>query len=334
MDLNLFSYSYPKSLIAQHPLPERDLSRMMVINRSQKSCEHKSIQDLPDILRASDLLIFNDTKVFPARLMGEDESGKTIEILLLNQKGNGWNCLGKPLKRIKVGMEIYFAENFSGTITKKENGFLEIEFHAENLREQLEKIGLPPLPPYIKRKTALDYSKEDKERYQSLFAKNDGSAAAPTASLHFSEALLKKIAAKNIEAAFVTLHVSTDTFLPIRAEKIADHKMHGENFFVPKETREKIARAKKEKRRVIAVGTTAVRALESDWSKETTHLFITPGFKFKIVDAMLTNFHQPESTLLVLVSAFAGRELILRAYTEAMEQKYRLFSYGDCMLVV
>lgn len=330
MDLTLFQYDYPQELVAQHPLPERDASRMMVVDREQSRFEHKRIQNLPNYLREGDLLVFNDTKVFPARLMGEDVTGKKIEILLLNRDKNRWRALGKPFKKIKGGMEINFGEDFSGRIVKKEDGFLEIELHGENIEEKIETIGLPPLPPYIRRKMATDYSKEDKEHYQSIFARLSGSAAAPTASLHFSAQLMEKIKAKGIETAFVTLHVSTDTFLPVRVSDITQHTMHGETFLIPKGTQEKIAKAK----RVIAVGTTVVRALESDWSQSTTKLFITPGFKFKIVDAMLTNFHQPESTLLMLVSTFAGRDFILERYKNAIAEKYRLFSYGDCMLIL
>lgn len=321
MNLSLFDYSYPKELIAQQALPERDASRMMVVDRARGSWEHRGVCNLPDYLHEGDLLVFNDTRVFPARLLGRDEEGRGVEILLLGQK----KCLGKPLKRIKEGMKIYFADDFSGTITKKADGFLEIELHASNPQAQIEKNGLPPLPPYIRRKI----EPEDKERYQSIFAEKRGSAAAPTASLHFSTALLQKIKERGVETAFITLHVSTDTFLPIRSDDITRHKMHGEFFSVPMEARKKIETAK----RVIAVGTTVVRALESDWSKPSTDLFITPGFEFKIVDGLLTNFHQPESTLLVLVSTFAGRELILSAYNQAIAKQYRLFSYGDCMLI-
>lgn len=330
MDLTLFNYTFPKDLIAQHPLPRRDDSRMMVLQRAQKNWEHKKIQNLPDFLQAGDLLVLNDTKVFPARLMGEDGEGKKIEILLLEQNENQWRCLGKPLKRIKEGMKIRFTEDFKGMIVGRQNGFLEIEFDGENVEGKIESAGLPPLPPYIRRKIIP----EDKERYQAIFARQTGSAAAPTASLHFSRELLETIQAKGIATAFVTLHVSSDTFLPIRAPDIRRHKMHGERFFISKETQEKIRRTKKNGGKVIAIGTTVARALESDWSQPVTHLFITPGFDFKIVGGLLTNFHQPCSTLLLLVCAFAGREFVLSAYQEAIQKKYRLFSYGDCMLII
>lgn len=327
----LFYYSYPKELIAQQPLPERDQSRMMVLDRTQKKWEHTLVKKFPSFLRKGDLLVFNDTKVFPARLLGWDEQKRPIEILLLEKNGNGsWCCLAKPLKKIKEGSKIYFAEDLSGIITKKEEAHVEIVLDDEN---RIEKVGLPPLPPYIQRKTKEDYSQLDKERYQSIFAERTGSAAAPTASLHFSQTLFNEIKFKNIETATITLHVSTDTFLPIREEDITKHKMHGERLEVPQETREKIKKAKAEKKRVLAIGTTVVRALESDWSKPTTNLFIYPGFEFKVVDGLLTNFHQPDSTLIALVASFAGREFLLEAYQEAITKQYRLFSYGDCMLL-
>lgn len=342
MDLNLFHYIYPKELIAQQPLPERDQSRMMALDRGKQSWEHRTARDFPDYLRAGDLLVINDTKVFPARLLGSNG----VEILLFGKSGEDecWRALAKPFKKIRVGDEIFFAEDFFGRVAEKNEGEISIQLFGGgadgNLTSLIEKYGLPPLPPYIRRKTAADYTANDRERYQSIFARQTGSAAAPTASLHFSNALMEKIRVRGVEIATVTLHVSTDTFLPIRADDITQHKMHGECFFISKETQEKIRRAKSEGRRVIAVGTTVVRALESDWSQTATHLYITPGFRFKIVDGLLTNFHQPESTLIVLVSAFAGlpvcrtgREFLLRAYAEAIQQRYRLFSYGDCMLI-
>lgn len=336
MDLQGFHYEYPKALIAQHPLPERDLSRMMVLNRKTKQCSHATIQDLPNVFQEGDLLIFNDTKVIPARLLGSVEvlKSRSVEVLLLENRKNRWRCLVKPARKIDEGMCISFSDNFSGKILSRQNGFFEIELMGKNIEGQIERHGLPPLPPYIQRKTRADYTPEDKSRYQSIFARHTGSAAAPTASLHFSKPLMEKLKTLKIDTATITLHVSSDTFLPIRTEKIEDHKMHGERFWVPQETQEKIATTKKRGGRVIAVGTTVVRALESNWNQPSTDLFITPGFCFKIVDALITNFHQPESTLIVLVSAFAGREFILEAYREAIRQKYRLFSFGDCMLVL
>lgn len=335
MDTNLFQYAYPKEQVAQHPLPQRDAGRMMILKRFEKSWEHQLIRNLPEYLEEGDLMVLNDTKVFPARLLGVDGEKRALEILLLGITDQTaiWKCLGKPLKRIKEGTEIHFAKDFKGTIIGKQNGFLEIQLHGENIEQKIKAVGLPPLPPYIRRTSAKDYS-EDKERYQSIFAKHPGSAAAPTASLHFTKELLQKITDRGAEMASITLHVSSDTFLPLRTQEVTQHPMHGEYFSIPKETAEKIKRAKKEKRRVIAVGTTVVRALESDWEKPLTQLYIYPGFRFKMIDALLTNFHQPQSTLLLLVSAFAGREFILSAYSEAISKQYRLFSYGDCMLIL
>lgn len=318
--LDSYRYRYPEALIAQYPLPQRDQSRMMVIDRRRQSWEHRMVMDLTEFLGPGDLLVFNDTQVFPARLLGKDQK---IEILLLEKNGTGWKALGKPFKKIQAGMTIDFGAGLQGQIVQKNGDQLEIQLNEDPL---IEKVGLPPLPPYIRRAA----QPEDKERYQSIFAKQTGSAAAPTASLHFTEELVEQLTNKGVEIAFVTLHVSRDTFLPIRTEDVTQHPMHGEHFCVPQKTQAKIKQAK----RVIAVGTTVVRALESDWSQNETKLFITPGFKLKVVDALLTNFHQPASTLLLLVSAFAGRELILQAYADAIQQKYRLFSYGDCMLIL
>lgn len=337
MDLDLFKYTFPQALIAQKPLPDRDLSRMMVLNRGfddrgvPGTIRHDGVKNLAGYLQTGDLLVFNDTKVFPARLL----SGK-MEILLLEKTSpdETWNCLGKPLKKLTKGLQLVFSENLKGTVVANKNDELIIQFESQSFEAELEKIGLPPLPPYIQRKSAADYTKEDRERYQSIFAQHKGSAAAPTASLHFSENLLKTIKVKGIETASITLHVSRDTFLPIRETDIRKHKMHGERFHIPETTKEKIARTKKTKGRVIAVGTTVVRALESDWNQSVTTHYIYPGYSFKIVDGILTNFHQPGSTLILLVSAFAGREFLLQSYQEAISERYRLFSFGDCMLIL
>ncbi|MDO8494134.1 MAG: tRNA preQ1(34) S-adenosylmethionine ribosyltransferase-isomerase QueA [Deltaproteobacteria bacterium] len=332
--LETFDYSYPKHLIAQHPLPKRDASRLMVLDRARKQWKHDTMKNLPNFLRAGDLLIYNDTKVFPARLIGKGESGRIVEVLLLEKLSETkFRCLCKPARKIEVGTKITFAPDWAGIIVSKSEEQIGIEFPKENFSENLNRHGLPPLPPYIQR-SPDEYSDEDRERYQSIFAEKEGSAAAPTASFHFSEELLQQIKTRAINMAPVTLHVSTDTFLPIREENILQHKMHGERFFVPEETQKKIAAAKKEGRRVIAIGTTAARALESNWSESETKLYITPGYTFKIIDGLLTNFHQPKSTLLLLVSAFAGIDFIKEAYREAIQQEYRLFSFGDGMLIL
>jgi len=334
MDLSLFQYTYPKELIAQHPLPERDASRMMVLDRMQQSWRHESVQRLPEYLRAGDLLVLNDTKVFPARLMGEENSGRRVEILLLESlNGNGlWRGLAKPLKKINIGDRIVFAPGFNGTVVEKTLDDVVVQLESKNLEHDIQTVGLPPLPPYIRRKSAADYTPEDKERYQSIFARCNGSSAAPTASLHFSEALLQTLEAQGVPTAFVTLHVSIDTFLPIREPDITQHKMHGEQFRVPQKTRDAIRKTKEAGGRVIAVGTTVVRALESNWDQSVTHHYIYPGYRFKVVDGIVTNFHQPGSTLIAMIAAFVGRTLLLQAYQEAVEKNYRLFSFGDCML--
>ncbi len=268
MNTSLFTYEFPPELVAQHPLPERDHAKMMVVHRKTQSWEHQHFYNLPDYLKPGDLLILNDA-----------------EADLVSYEGK----------------------------------------------------QVPALPPYIKRKQIDDFSKEDYERYRTIYAKTPGSKAAPTAGFHFTQELLQKLQTEGVEIQTLTLHVSFDTFKPIRSEKIQDHPMHGENYFLPPATEEAICKAKEESRRIIAVGTTTVRALES-WAlsptKNQTSLFITPGFQFQIVDALITNFHRPRSTVLVMVATFAGHELIGAAYQEAIQKKYRLFSYGDCLLII
>lgn len=330
MNLSDFHYDYPEELVAQHPLPRRDDSRMLVLDRVNGECRHQRITDFPQFLGPNDLVVFNNTRVFAARLFGETAQ-RPVEILLLEPCGDGeWFCLGRGLKKNPLGEPIRFGPTLTGYFTAHNGDRSRIRLEGNNVHAAIEKAGLPPLPPYILRRGAGAYSAEDRERYQSLFAERSGSSAAPTASLHFSETLLDQIPNK----AFVTLHVSTDTFQPIREEDLSRHKMHGEFFEVPEITQEKIEIAKTEGGRVFAVGTTTVRALESRWSKNRTELFITPGFDFRIVDALLTNFHQPDSTLICLVSAFAGRKPLLKAYREAIDLKYRLFSFGDAMLIL
>ena len=350
MKLSDFSFKYPSELIAQHPLPNRDDSRMMVLHRNEKYCEHKTVRQLPDFLQAGDLLVVNDSKVFPARLFGTTEDKHPIEILLTHKRetithkrapqGSEWVCLAKPMKRLCTGSMIYFSERLQGRVENVENGFGTISFQNKDAEKEIFRCGVPPLPPYIRRKSREDYAQEDWERYQTVYAKTVGSSAAPTAGLHLTEDLLANVKKKNVSIVPITLHVSSDTFLPVRAERIEDHVMHGETLLISEVHAEQINTAKREGRRIVAVGTTTVRALESSWEegllghgKRKTCLFIHPGYNFRVVDAMLTNFHQPESTLLMMVSAFAGRELILESYEEALREKYRLFSYGDCMLI-
>lgn len=334
MNLSDFHYDFPEELIAQHPLPNRDDSRLMVLHRSQTSWEHQSIQDLPQYLTKKDLLVFNNTKVFAARFFGETAK-RPIEVLLLEQTETGqWLCLGRGLKKIPLGEKIQFSEHLSGCFTQHRGDRSLLKLEGPTVEETMEQIGFPPLPPYIVRRTMADYSKEDRERYQAIFAEKMGSCAAPTASLHFSEKLISEIKKCGASTTFVTLHVSTDTFQPIRVESLENHKMHGEFFEVPKEAQEKIRETKSNGGRIIAVGTTVARALESDWSQTRTDIFIKPGFSFRRVDALLTNFHQPDSTLICLVSALVGREFLLKAYQEAIQKQYRLFSFGDAMLIL
>ena len=343
MKRSLFDYSYPPELVAQRPLQERADSRMLVLNRQQHMMEHSYFRNIVQQLRPGDLLVANDTKVIAARLLGKNEKGAPIEILLLRPatEENHWYCLGRPGKKLKTGLKIDFGESFSGTVLKKNERGIKIQFHSKHFSKDLEKWGLPPLPPYIRRKSKEDYTEEDRVRYQTVFAREKGSTAAPTAGLHFSEEILAELRSKEIDMAYVTLHVSGDTFLPVQTENLKEHRMHGEAFLISDKACMQINQAKKEKRRVLAVGTTTVRTLESGTvdgtitkQKGITHLFIYPEYTFQIVDGILTNFNQPESTLLAMVSAFAGRELILKAKKEAIEKKYRLFSYGDCMLIL
>jgi S-adenosylmethionine:tRNA ribosyltransferase-isomerase len=308
---------------------------MMVVRRGGKGFDDTHVKALPEHLLPGDVLVINDTRVFPARLIGRKENGAKAEVLLLEEMGDGlWRAVCTRMKRLRRGTALCFGEGLQAEVVGKNPEDIILRFNAEaGTREIIEKAGLPPLPPYIKRKEGA-CADEDRERYQTVYAKNDGSAAAPTAGLHLSRELLDECLRKGVSVVPVTLHVGLDTFSPVRAENILEHRMHGERYFISDGTRRVITAAKREGRRVIAVGTTSVRALESSGEGGVTDLFITPGHKFRIVDALLTNFHQPRSTLLILVSAFAGRELVLQMYDEAIKRRYRLFSYGDCMLIV
>ncbi len=364
MKLSDFDYQYPDELVAQHPLPQRDAARMMVVSRSEEDPLHRHVRDLPDFLRAGDVLVVNRSKVLPARLYGKKESGGGVEVLLLKpsssvrpelvegQNGGStssprtdqWWCLTTHTKRLKPGMQLTFSDELSATVGERDGDELLLTFKCiGNFEEILQKIGLPPLPPYIVRKDAGDYSDEDRIRYQTVFAQDLGSAAAPTAGLHLSEEMLLALRAKGVKIAEVILHVGRDTFQPVRVDKIADHQMHGEEWSIPEETADIVNAAKTEGRRVIAVGTTSVRALESAWDMDqgkllsgssTTHIFITPGYIFRVIDGLMTNFHQPKSTLIMLVSSLLGRERVLSLYNEAIRAEYRLFSFGDCMLIM
>lgn len=345
MLLKEFDFNLPEELIAQHPSGIRGQDKLMLLNRKTGETEHHNMSDLPDLILPGTLMIFNNSKVRRARCYGiKETTGREQEFMFLNQldsTGNTWNTMVKGAKKQKPGMRYTFPDGTTGTIIEREENtgteFRALRFESPVTEEWFEKNGHIPLPPYIKRED----TEEDSERYQNIYAKETGSAACPTAGLHFTEEMLSRLSEKGIERDFVTLHVGLGTFLPVREEKIEDHKMHEEAFTVSAATAEKINQAKKEGRPVLAVGTTSVRTLESACDENgiikagtsSTHIFMYPGYKFKVIDQMFTNFHTPESTLIMLVSAFAGREHILNAYRNAVENRYRFFSYGDAMFI-
>jgi len=335
-----FYFDLPKELIAQHPLKKRDESRLMVLNKKSGEVEHKVFKDIIEYLNPGDCLVLNDTRVMPARLYGAKEgSGGKMEFLLLNRHEDDiWETLVKPGKRGKVGAKFVFGngELKAEVVEVLDNGNRKVKFYYNGIFEEvLDRLGEMPLPPYIEEKL------EDRERYQTVYSKEVGSAAAPTAGLHFTDELLQAIKKKGINIAFVTLHVGLGTFRPVKAEDIQDHEMHSEYYILDKENAEIIKNAKRSGKRVIAVGTTSNRTLESIANEEGqvkeqsgyTSIFIYPGYKFKIVDAIITNFHLPESTLIMLISAFSTREIVMNAYKIAVENKYRFFSFGDAMFI-
>ena len=338
-----FFYELPEELIAQFPSAERDGCRMMVLDRESKKIEHKIFRDILDYLRPEDMLVVNSSKVIPARLLGKtDKTGADMELLLLRALDNGeWETLVRPGKRAKVGASFTFGGVLRATVTgivEGGNRTVSFEYDKErypNIYAALDEIGNMPLPPYITKKL------ENKNDYQTVYAKTEGSAAAPTAGLHFTEALIDAIKAKGVGYGEVTLHVGLGTFRPVKVERIEDHLMHGEYFFVPDEVAAEINDRRSRGGRIIAVGTTSCRVLESASDDNgTVHaisgetgIFIYPGYKFKATDALITNFHLPESTLLMLVSALAGKEFVMRAYEEAVGDKYRFFSFGDSMFI-
>lgn len=335
-----FDYDLPEELIAQTPLKKRDESRLMVLDKQTGEIEHKHFSDIIDYLNPGDVLVLNDTKVLPARLIGiKEETKATIEILLLkNIEGDNWECLVKPARRVHIGTIISFGDGLlkAKCIKEFDEGIKHFELIYDGvLVEILDKLGTMPLPPYIHEKL------EDQNRYQTVYAKNLGSAAAPTAGLHFTEELLDKIKNKGIEVCYITLHVGLGTFRPVAVDKIEDHKMHSEFYMMSGEVADKLNKAKKEKRRIISVGTTTTRTLEAIMNKYNifkecsgyTDIFIYPGYKYKAIDNLITNFHLPKSTLIMLVSALAGKEFVLNAYKEAVREKYRFFSFGDSMFI-
>ena len=334
-----FYYDLPEELIAQTPLEKRDTSRLMTLDRTTGEVGHKHFYDIIDYLNPGDCLVMNDSRVLPARLLGHRPTGGAVEVLLLRDLGNKcWECLCKPGRKMQVGSEVIFG-NGELTATVKEvqdTGNRVVEFQYEGIfLEVLERLGKMPLPPYIKEEL------QDQERYQTVYSRELGSAAAPTAGLHFTTELLDKIRAKGVKTAFVTLHVGLGTFRPVKAEEVLDHHMHSELCMKSQQTADILNETKKNGGRIVCVGTTSCRTLESlvndDGSFEAksrwTDIFIYPGYTFKAMDALITNFHLPESTLVMLVSAFAGREKVLNAYNEAVKERYRFFSFGDAMFI-
>lgn len=340
MNVNEFDYDLPEELIAQDPIKDRSSSRLLIVNRKSGEFAHRIFRDIVDELHKGDCLVINNTKVIPARLMGvKEETGAVIEVLLLTRKtGDVWECLVKPGRKAKPGTVISFGDGLlKGEILDVvEEGNRVIKFSYEGIFEEiLDKLGEMPLPPYITHKL------EDKNRYQTVYAKYEGSAAAPTAGLHFTPELLKQIKEKGVKIAEVTLHVGLGTFRPVKVDKVEEHHMHSEHYFIDEKTASLINETKREGGRVIAVGTTSCRTLESAADENgiihacesDTSIFIYPGYKFKMVDALITNFHLPKSTLMMLVSALAGRDLIMDAYKEAVRERYRFFSFGDAMFI-
>ena len=352
-----FNFDLPPGLIAQHPAPQRDESRLLVLHRANGNIEHRHFRDLPGVFRAGDVLVLNNSHVIPARLRGANaRTGGKFEILLLEEKAtNDWWVMLRPGKSARVGTQIVFHGNRQMTriratvVEVNDEGHRRLQFSGTpDISRELDRLGEVPLPPYITR-AHPDEMGEDKERYQTIYARADGSVAAPTAGLHFTGKLLDEIRARGVTICFVTLHIGPGTFAPVKTETLAAHKMHEERFELGEETAHAINEAKSTGRRVFAVGTTTVRVLESIAGKNNgklnvykgrTHIFIYPPFQFQIVDALLTNFHLPCSTLLMLVSAFAapgethGREMVLSAYAGAIRKRYRFFSYGDAMLIL
>lgn len=337
MDVTDFDYDLPQELIAQTPVEPRDSSRLLVMDKNTGELEHRHFYNLPEYLKPGDLLVFNDTRVIPARLHGFKTTGAHVEVFLLTRKNaTDWEVLVKPGKKLQKGAQIRFSDELSCEILETTDfGGRIARFHYDGIFEEiLDRLGETPLPPYIHEKL------KDKERYQTVYNRERGSAAAPTAGLHFTKELLKKIRDMGVEEVFVTLHVGLGTFRPVNESRVEDHKMHKEFYTVSQEAADAINKAKREGRRIVAVGTTSVRTLESAGASgemkaggNWTNIFIYPGYQFKFVDALVTNFHLPQSTLVMLVSALSSREKILHAYRVAVENKYRFFSFGDAMFI-
>lgn len=358
MDLRVddFNYDLPRELVAQHPLDRRDESRMMVVERKTGRVAHARFKEFPGSLRPGDVLVLNDTKVIPARAWGR-AGDKDAEFLFVKERVPGeWEVLCRPAKRVRRGERVVFGPEFEGTVAGEGTGGLRVLlFEVLDVLAELKKVGFAPLPPYIKRrKDQAGLRPRDLERYQTVFARQEGAIAAPTAGLHFTEAILDEMAGRGVEVQRVTLDVGIATFQPVRVDRVEDHRMLEETYEIKPAAARAIDAAKSQGRPVTAVGTTVVRTLESAWrrdgggeeniertasgcltpGRDATSLFIYPGYEYQVVDRLLTNFHLPRSTLLMLVSAFAGRDLVMRAYREAVKERYRFFSYGDCMLIL
>ena len=335
-----FWYDLPEELIAQTPLEKRDTSRLLVMDRVNGEVKHQHFYDIINYLNPGDCLVMNDSRVLPARLLGHRPTGGAVELLLLRDLGDKkWECLAKPGRKLQTGQKVTFGDGelTATVVSVQDDGNRIVEFHYEGIfLEVLERLGKMPLPPYIKAEL------QDQERYQTVYSKSVGSAAAPTAGLHFTNDLLEKIRAKGVKTAFVTLHVGLGTFRPVKAEEIAEHHMHSELCMISAETAEILNETKKNGGRVICVGTTSCRTLESlvnedgtfEEKSKWTEIFIYPGYTFKAMDGLITNFHLPESTLVMLVSAFAGKDHVLAAYEDAVREKYRFFSFGDAMTIL
>lgn len=340
-----FDYELPEELIAQKPASKRTQSKMMVLDKASKSIEHKHFFDIVDYLDENDVLVLNDTKVFPARLLGQKITGANVEVFLLKEhETKQWEALIKPSKRVNGGNIIKISDElYAKTLVKLDGGKWLVELgYKGNLDEILQRVGNIPLPPYIERKLDNESLKKlDFKRYQTVFAKQSGSVAAPTAGLHFTKEVLTKLKKKGVQICYVTLNVGLGTFKPVKCENILEHKMDSENFEISKKTAKIINDAKKSGKKIVAVGTTSVRTLETCFQKhgevkackDNSCLFIYPPYEFKVVDKLLTNFHLPKSTLIMLTSAFGGKDFIFEAYQKAIEEKYRFYSYGDCMLI-
>ncbi|MGB9697993.1 MAG: tRNA preQ1(34) S-adenosylmethionine ribosyltransferase-isomerase QueA [Thermodesulfobacteriota bacterium] len=364
MKIQEFDYHLPPELIAQHPVPQRDQSRLLVLKRQEKTWEHRIFADLPQYLNPGDLLIINDTKVIPVRLYGRKESGGKVEILLVKEVRNGdqmvaegdgdgtilerwpnlWQCLVKGAHKLRENTPVFFDEELSGILLRPISSGLWLLGFPEGVdfKKRLGEIGFPPLPPYIKRNGDSKRKAEDLIRYQTVYAQQEGSIAAPTAGLHFTPELLERIKEKGVLILPITLHVGLGTFLPVKKEEVENHRLPAESFVIPDSTAAALNKARSSKQRIIAVGTTVTRALESALTEKgeikpgpgETNLFIIPGYKFRIIDCLITNFHLPRSTLLMLVYAFGGKEFMRKAYAEAIKEKYRFYSYGDAMFII